>query len=198
MTSVPPPPATGAPEEPDDVAAATRARAFAEIRAFLSSHATAIGRLTSARFEIRSFEEAEHLATMLAMQYPDTDRAAFGIWELLANAIEHGNLGIGCGEKAELLRQGRYEEEIRRRMADPVLAARLVTVSFSRRRTSLRLTIVDEGAGFDPTPFLQPATAGEMQPNGRGIRLAAQFSFDDLTYAGRGNQAIATTKLPPP
>ncbi|MBP0652166.1 hypothetical protein J8J40_34405, partial [Mycobacterium tuberculosis] len=75
-------------------------------------------------------------------------------WELLTNAIEHGSLGIGFSEKAELLRSGGYEEEIRRRLADPALSARRVTVAFRRRKDSLRLTVTDQGAGFDHVAFL--------------------------------------------
>lgn len=171
-----------------------RHRAIAAIRAFLSSHTASIGRMTAATFEIADFAQAERLATMLAMHYPDPERAALGIWELLANAIEHGSLGIGCAEKADLLRRGDYEAELRRRLADPARARQRVRVAFRRGKRALTLTITDEGAGFDHRHFL--ALDGDAAPNGRGIRIARDISFDGLAYAGRGNRVTARTRLP--
>lgn len=176
-------------------AVTTRQRAIAAIRAFLSSHSTAVGQLTAATFEITTFAQAEKLATMLAMQYPDPDRAALGIWELFANAIEHGSLGIGFEEKAELLRAGAYEDELKHRLDDPVYAARTVTVAFRRGRRSLMLTVTDQGAGFDHSRFLTPRD-DLRTPNGRGIRIARDLSFDALRYVGAGNRVVARTLLP--
>lgn len=190
-----PPPAAAPEPARRDPGVTTRQRAIAAIRAFLSSHSTAVGQLTAASFEIATFGQAEKLATMLAMQYPDADRAALGIWELLANAIEHGSLGIGFEEKAELLRSGHYDDELRRRLNDPVLSARVVTVAFRRGRRALMLTVTDQGDGFDHGQFL--ARGDDLRkPNGRGIRIARDISFDALRYAGAGNRVVARTLLP--
>lgn len=178
-----------------EVTATFRHRAIAAIRAFLSSHTTAVGRLTAATFEITDFGQAEKLATMLAMQYPDPDRAALGIWELIANAIEHGSLGIGFSEKTDLMRAGEYDIEVRRRLADPELGRRIVRVAFRRTSKMLMLTVTDQGAGFDHAHFAPPNDSHWL-PNGRGIRIAREISFDGLTYHGRGNRVVARTRLP--
>ena len=164
------------------------------IKDFMAARKPAVGRLLSGVFEIRTLDEAEKLSTMLAANYPDPDRVAAGIWELLSNAVEHGNLAIDFAMKSELLRAGTFHEEIERRLAIAPFGGRVARVEFRRSRTRIRLTVVDEGEGFDFRAFLgadMPLDA----PNGRGIAIASRLSFDRLTYLGAGNRVDAISIL---
>lgn len=155
----------------------------------------AIGRLVSGIFEFRTLAEAEKLSALLAANYPDPDRVAVGIWELLCNAVEHGNLAIDFAEKSRLLRSGTYHAEIEHRLATSPFGKRVARVEFRRNRTRIRLSVLDEGQGFDFHAYLD-ADMPLDAPNGRGIAIASRLSFDRLTYRGTGNRVDAISVLP--
>jgi anti-sigma regulatory factor (Ser/Thr protein kinase) len=148
-------------------------------------------------YKIRTLQEAKALAAHLAAAHPDPDRVVIGLTELLVNAVEHGNLGITFREKAELLERGALETEIERRLARPDLGARRVLVTLKRESGCLCTRIEDEGCGFDWRPYLEVDPERALGPNGNGIAIAREMSFDDLTYQGRGNVVVALVRIVP-
>jgi anti-sigma regulatory factor (Ser/Thr protein kinase) len=156
------------------------------IRDYLSTRKSGLGRMISSHFEIKTLEEAEKLATMLASHCPTPEKVSTGIWELISNAVEHGNLEIDCKEKAELIASGIYAEEIIRRLTSPRFGDRVASVRFKRNSRRIKIRISDEGPGFDFGRYLDDAPTAEG-PNGRGILIARKFSFDEVIYHGRGN-----------
>ena len=78
-----------------------------------------LGLMRQARFHFRTLEEATNLAYKIATSFPEPQKVAFGLNELMRNAVEHGNLGIGYDEKANLLRSGIWQEEVERRLKSP-------------------------------------------------------------------------------
>ncbi|WP_237152690.1 ATP-binding protein [Oryzibacter oryziterrae] len=161
---------------------------------YVARHKSGVGRMISSVFEIQTMAEAERLATMLATQYPDPEKVSTGIWELLANAIEHGNLEISFAEKSDLLLSGQLSEEIERRLGDPAFRDRYARVEFHRTRRSIRLRVADDGPGFDALAFLG-SEPDMTRPNGRGIFIADRFSFHRLRYLGKGNVVDAVYQL---
>ena len=148
-------------------------------------------------YKIRTLQEAKALAAHLAAAHPEPDRVVIGLTELLVNAVEHGNLGITFREKAELLERGTLQEEIERRLARPDLCARRVRVTLRREAGCLSTRIEDEGGGFDWRPYLEVDPERALGPNGNGIAIAREMSFDDLAYQGRGNVVVALVRLSP-
>lgn len=126
------------------------------------------------------------LSESLAAGSPDLLRHRLGIHELLVNAIEHGNLGIGFEAKSSLLRQGRWEEEIARRSALPELKNREVRVALSRRPNKWLVHISDEGDGFD-WQKKYALTPSKKAPNGRGLSIVKACAFSDISYNRKGN-----------
>ena len=149
------------------------------------------GALLSGLFEIRTLEEAENLATLLASNTPEPEKVRIGIWELLSNAIEHGNLGISFEEKTRLLETGHFHEEISRRLGLDRYRDRVARVFFSLGPGSAHLKVSDDGPGFDFHEFMTSEPQIE-RPNGRGIRLVCQMCFDELAFTGTGNAVEAT------
>lgn len=160
----------------------------------LDAHKSTLGRMVHGQFEFRTLEEAHRLSTMLACQFPDPDKVSTGIWELLANAVEHGNLEIDFQRKSELLQQGDYFAEIGRRLRLPRFAGRLVSVEFRRTQKHIRIRVRDGGPGFDFARYLD-ASSTPTGPNGRGILIATQLSFDRVIYRGRGNVVDAVVHV---
>ena len=111
--------------------------------------------------------------------------------ELLVNAIEHGNCGISYEEKAEALAKGHFASDIiAERCLNPAIRAKKVTFSWEIKQDNSIFTIQDEGQGFDVKAHIEMLkTQSEFSLHGRGIRMAAGFSFK-LKYNKKGNKAI--------
>ena len=149
----------------------------------------------AAEFQLRTLPEARMLATALSDFYPQPQRAFLGIFELLINALEHGNLGIGYQEKSKLLLEGRWEDEIKRRLALPEHAEKKVVVKLEHNAREIRLTISDSGEGFDSQHYMEMSAERAFDPNGRGIAMSRMTSFDTIEYQGNGNQLVAVVKI---
>lgn len=173
-------------------AALTDARAHDSLRRRLDEHVGALQFLATADFRFRSIDEAGQLAAFLAQACPHPDQAILGISELLINAVEHGNLGLGYGEKARLKRDDNWQAEISRRLALPENVNKEVRVNIARRGDGVTLRVEDEGDGFPWQDFLQISPERACDPNGRGIALAGMLSFTSLNYEACGNIAVAT------
>ncbi len=119
-----------------------------------------------------------------------------GLIELLMNAIEHGNLGITYQQKGAALRvRDGLAKLTGRRLAQPELAAKRVTVHFKMDARTCEWVIADEGAGFD-WRAVPEATKGEAiyAPHGRGIMLSRLY-FDSVEYQGLGNVVRLVKRL---
>lgn len=147
------------------------------------------------RFELRTLDEARHLAELLAYAFPDPARTQLGLTELLVNGVEHGNLNLSYAEKSALLRTGTLDDEVARRLALTDYAQQRVRVSLDRTEASLRMSIADDGKGFDWNQYLNLDVARSADGHGRGIALAKDISFDTLDYQGCGNQVMVSTRL---
>jgi CheY-like chemotaxis protein/anti-sigma regulatory factor (Ser/Thr protein kinase) len=154
--------------------------------------ALALKFLSSGRFSCRTLAEACELASGLARACPDPSRAGLGLQELLVNAVEHGNLAISYVQKTQLLLEGRWDDEIGRRLNDPHYRDRVVTVDLVRGPESVVFTIKDEGSGFDWREYLELSPERAYDPNGRGIAMSRMVSFDTIEYLGNGNTVKAT------
>lgn len=148
-------------------------------------------------YRLQAPEEVLAVARECAQGCERADRVAIGLTELMMNGIEHGNLGIGYEHKRDLLARGELEQEIRRRLASGVGQVRRVTVTMQRLSDLIRYEISDEGAGFDPQPWLQPEPGRKSAPNGRGIALARGQCFESLNFRPPGNvvEALALRRV---
>ena len=157
----------------------------------VARRATAATRhLHSAQLSVRTLDEARDVGTFIASLCPDPVNAVIGITELLINGIEHGNLGITYDEKTALHTAGRWEAELERRLELAQHASQSVTVSFERNAEEIRITIRDEGAGFDWQRYLEPDPNRIFDTHGRGIVIARRLTFDTLEYRGSGNEVV--------
>jgi CheY-like chemotaxis protein len=154
--------------------------------------------LQQGRFQIRTMEEAYDLAIMLGRACPNSEKVVFGLNELLANGVEHGNLGIGFDEKTYLQEIGTWEYEIQRRLKLPENAHKVVEVLFERLSDYIQVTISDQGAGFDWRPYEYINADRILESHGRGIAMAKALSFSQVEYRGKGNQVVCVIRGEPP
>lgn len=149
-----------------------------------------VGTLSEAKFQARTIEDAQNVALLIGGLFDKSEAAATGLYELLVNAIEHGNFGIGFELKAELLAAGTWEEEILRRASLPENAGKVATVTLKRVENALEIEIADQGPGFNWRPFLLIEPSRATRSNGRGIAKANLLAFDSLAYKAPGNVVV--------
>lgn len=166
---------------------AQQARTLAEE---LGKHKTSFDLIDTAKFKFRTLAEAESLAAFLANCFPEPERVLSGLGELLVNAIEHGNLGVGYDKKTELVDADTWRAEVDRMQSLPQHAHKTATATIAHKEDGTYVVIEDQGEGFEWQKFMKidPARAGDN--HGRGIAQAATTSFDKLTYNEAGNQAV--------
>jgi len=131
----------------------------------------------------------EHLMKETHDTFEDNERIGLelGLAELLANAVEHGNLEIDYPTKSAALDNDELDSLYLKKLADPKIAARKVTVEFTLNDEYCEWIIADEGQGFDYNAVQNPLkNESILKLHGRGIFIS-KFQFDDLEYLGKGN-----------
>jgi CheY-like chemotaxis protein len=145
----------------------------------------AFGLLHSGTFWFRTPNEAELLAAHIAsgIGHPDL---CLGLAELMLNAVQHGNLGIGYEEKGRLLAQRSFESELERRLSLPEYRNRRVRVKLLRTCDTMKVTVQDEGTGFDFDRYMTLDKKRMFDSHGRGVLMASATL--DLQYVPPGNR----------
>lgn len=157
----------------------------------LKKHKTSFNLIDACKFRLKTLVQIENLAAFLANCFPDVERVAGGLAELLINAVEHGNFGITYEEKSKLVADGTWREEIDRRAAMKEYKDKEVTVIYRQKPEGWYVTIIDQGDGFDWKNYLHIDPARAADNHGRGIAQASAMSFDKLTYNDVGNEVTA-------
>lgn len=118
----------------------------------------------------------------------DLPMIRLGLIELITNAIEHGNLGVGKAMKTTILEAwGDYRAFLQERQRDPRLGRRQVTIHSRIDRETCEWVITDEGEGFDWRALpLEFSSETLFDSHGRGV-LLSRLQFDELQFFGAGN-----------
>ena len=178
------------------VRAALEVRAEAlQMEAEMKAGSLATPLLLRAEFRYRTQDDAHALAALLAKAFPDPERVSMGVWELLINAVEHGNLEITYEEKTRFMQERRMAQEVAERLERPTFRTRHATAVLERDAEGLRLTVEDEGPGFDWAPYLELSPDRAFHTHGRGIAMAKALCFDEVRYEGRGNRVVARVRV---
>lgn len=148
----------------------------------------ALSTIVNGEFHLKTPSDAENIAFLLGSLFPRPELAVSGLYELLINGIEHGNLKVGLEEKSRLLSTSGLEEEVHKRLNLPENTNKRVVVKFARQNGEVTVVITDEGDGFDWRPFMEIEPSRATKGNGRGIAKANLISFDKLTYNNKGNE----------
>ena len=145
-------------------------------------------------FMIKNLDEGRHLAALLSNTCMDTDKVVLGLSELIINAIEHGNLGIGYDEKSLLTKNGEWISEVSRRLELPENRDKKVIVEFERVGQEARFIIRDDGNGFAWQDYMEYSPERAFDSHGRGVASANLISFDHMEYMNKGNEVLAVVR----
>ncbi|MCF6281711.1 MAG: response regulator [Candidatus Polarisedimenticolaceae bacterium] len=172
--------------------AGTDRKRFLDLQQALLQSTRTLALMQLGCFHFQTLAQASDLATMLANACPDASRVVTGLSELMINAIEHGNLGIGYDEKSELNTSGHWLEEVNNRTESPHNKEKWATISFEQVDNKVTILIKDQGQGFDWHNYLELDPERAFDNHGRGIAMAKMLSFDALEYLGTGNEVRVT------
>jgi CheY-like chemotaxis protein len=156
----------------------------------------AVRYLKNGCFEFRTLEEGGKLSTLIGSICPGREHVIVGLWELIVNAVEHGNLGIKYEEKSKLNELDQWEIEVKRRLSLPEYASKTVSLQVERKGDEIHFIIQDQGKGFDWKRFMTLSTERAFDNHGRGIAMANTLSFDRIEYQGCGNRVLAVVECP--
>ncbi len=146
--------------------------------------------LVKGEFHFSSLEEARTVVWLISQHAEEPVNVNLALQELIANAIEHGNLGIGGAEKERLIRDNRWDAEIARRMELPENQGKVVVVRFDATDEFVGVAVEDQGAGFSWHRYLADEVNLENRVQGRGIVVARSLAFSDLRYENGGSRAV--------
>jgi anti-sigma regulatory factor (Ser/Thr protein kinase) len=137
-------------------------------------------------FLFRTLDDIADLSQLVAGLCPDPEMVQIGLSELMLNAVEHGNLGIGFVRKGELMQEGTWRNELERLLRMPANQQRFASLQVECRDDGVRFVIRDQGAGFDPRPYLHFNPERSMELHGRGIAIARLVAFPELNFQDGG------------
>ena len=140
-------------------------------------------------FRIKNINDAIQISKALSQTARFPDRINTALLELTANAIEHGNLGIGYESKGLLISENRLDNEIEKLANDPANIDKFVEIEMKQQDNFIEVTITDQGDGFDWVKFLQFEPIRLTEPNGRGI-AASKLMGVDIDYIAPGNKVV--------
>jgi len=150
--------------------------------------------LEMGKFHFRTIEDVQNLSCLLANCYIEPDNSALGLYEIMLNAVEHGNLEITYEEKKRLLQNDKnaWKEEVNKRLNLEKYKDRHATLLFENKDDIITLTIQDCGSGFNHAEFSELTPERSTDVNGRGLVIAKLFSFDKIEFIGCGNKVVCT------
>jgi hypothetical protein len=111
------------------------------------------------------------------------------LYEMLINAIEHGNCGISYNEKSRFLERGGCAPDlIQKKCDEPAVASKMVSLSYELHPLYARFVITDQGRGFDWRTVMRALSEKDLlRLNGRGI-LIARETVRSLRFNEKGNE----------
>jgi response regulator of citrate/malate metabolism len=118
------------------------------------------------------------------------------LYEMLVNAMEHGNLEINYEMKKNLLEEVvDYQRYLQERANEEPFRDRKVHVSYTYDAKSIAFTITDEGKGFDVSKVPNPHASENLERlNGRGIFIS-RVNITQVTYNEKGNSVTLYKEL---
>jgi anti-sigma regulatory factor (Ser/Thr protein kinase) len=116
------------------------------------------------------------------------DRLHVALFEMLMNAVEHGNCRITYDEKTRWLNEGRDSLDlIREKLKDPDTFRKKVYFSYRIGSERSAFVIRDEGEGFNWKGHKKAQGDINLEMHGHGIKMTSHY-VEDLRYNEKGNE----------
>ena len=124
----------------------------------------------------------------------EKDLFAAALYEVIMNAIEHGNLNILYETKKNWLKKNIYNKKLKELLKTEKAKTTQVQITLQIDDNSIIITVKDQGVGFNPRQEAKKINNdGFARESGRGIMMIKSY-FDDVKFNKKGN-VITLTKL---
>ncbi len=136
---------------------------------------------------------ANHLGEMGFIEGPRISTVALAFSEVITNALEHGNLELPVNyfveNQNDETRQA-IEAQKNERLRIAHYADRVITLHYSFQNDETRVTVTDEGPGFDVDSIREFLASGcdteAANPVGNGLILL-KYAVDEVLFNDKGN-----------
>lgn len=137
-----------------------------------------------------------HTTEKLKISSAHLDKLKMAFFELLTNAMEHGNLDLtGLKRTPEIYDSKDYLRIYHQRQNTEPYSERLIHIESLYRDGRLEISIEDQGNGFDADCISDPRSKNNItRLTGRGIYIA-KMSVDQLVYNSKGNKVILSKRI---
>jgi CheY-like chemotaxis protein len=140
----------------------------------------------------KALEDFSSILDEFELSIVEKMRLESGFTELIMNAYEHGNLGVGSNQKQKLMESGNYTNFLL--SAEVIYGDKNIMVKYYMINGMLVLNISDEGKGFD-TNILKTLLIRDTELfHGRGIAMS-DSDFDFIMYNDIGNSVLFGKKI---
>ncbi|MDM8549662.1 SpoIIE family protein phosphatase [Desulfobacterales bacterium HSG2] len=138
----------------------------------------------------------KHIAEKFQVSRENIIRLRTAFFEMLFNAIEHGNLEMtDFKNDPDFFGSERYWEIFEDRKISEEYGERRIRIECVRKENRLEISIEDEGKGFHPDVIPDPIHEDHFtKPSGRGIALA-RMNVDRIFYGDKGSKVTLSMEL---
>lgn len=119
----------------------------------------------------------------------DTDLFSSALYEVIINAIEHGNLNILYEQKKEWLQKNIYNKKLNELLKSELAQNTNIelTLDINENDRTITITVKDSGEGFNINKALKTIKDdGFARESGRGIIIIKSY-FDEVKHNKKGN-----------
>ena len=125
----------------------------------------------------------------------EIDLFAAALYEVIMNAIEHGNLNILYEMKKEWLKKNIYHKKLNELLKTDKAKKTHVEIALNVEENLITINVKDQGLGFKPKQEMKKiSNEGFARENGRGMMMIKSY-FDEVKYNKKGNSVTLTKYL---
>ena len=124
----------------------------------------------------------------------EMDLFAAALYEVIMNAIEHGNLNILYETKKNWLKKNIYHKKLKELLKTEKAKTTHVEITLQIEDDNIIIAVKDQGLGFKPKQEAKKINNdGFARESGRGIMMIKSY-FDEVKFNKKGN-VITLIKL---
>ena len=138
----------------------------------------------------------ENLSAEVKKYIPNNEMDLFAaaLYEVIMNAIEHGNLNILYETKKNWLKKNIYHKKLKELLKTEKAKTTHVEITLQIEDDNIIIAVKDQGLGFKPKQEAKKINNdGFARESGRGIMMIKSY-FDEVKFNKKGN-VITLIKL---
>ncbi|WP_157154325.1 ATP-binding protein [Brachyspira murdochii] len=126
----------------------------------------------------------------------ELDLFASALYEVIMNAIEHGNLNVLYETKKEWLKKNIYNKKLKELLKTDKAKNTHVEIILKIENENITINVKDQGLGFKPKQEAKKINNdGFARESGRGMMMIKSY-FDEVKFNKKGNSITLIKFIP--